>query len=80
MKENSVSPLPGYLTTAEAAARSGLDQETIAHYLRPHTRGKITHPPKLRGIKVASIWLVEAQSLAEYLESDRKRGARSKKK
>lgn len=70
------SPFPGYLTTADAAARSGLSPLTIAHYLTPKERDGLTYPPKLRGIKVASIWLVEEQSLFEYLASSPTPGPR----
>lgn len=80
MKQSPSSPIPGYLTTAQAAERSGLDQETIAHYLRPQTRRGITYPPKIKGQKIGSIWLVEEQSLVEYLESDPRRGVKRKKK
>lgn len=69
-QSSNPSPLiPGYLTTAEAAERSGLDPQTIAHYLLPKTRDGIEYPPKLRGVKLASIWLVEEKSLDEYLKS-----------
>lgn len=64
------SLIPGYITTTEAAARSGLDPQTIAHYLKPKTRGDITYPPKLRGIKFSSIWLIETASLDAYLASN----------
>lgn len=54
-------PLPdlsGYLTTAQVSAMTGWQQTTVANYLAAG---------RLRGVKLASIWLVEPVSLLEYL-------------
>lgn len=64
------SPLGHYFTTAEAAERARLTQTHIALLLRKK---------ELRGFKVGPrFWLVEKDSLAEYLEIEHKRGAKPK--
>lgn len=72
MKLPAPALLPGYLTTAEAAERSGFSRDHIQYLCR---RGAVN------GFKIAPrLWLVETASLDEYTETEHKRGPKPKQK
>lgn len=69
------SPIPGYLTTAEIAARAGVYQDHIGHLIRSGD---------LPATRVGSIWLVKEEDWEYYEQNKSSRGAprgpRKKKK
>ena len=64
------SPVPGYITTTEAAARAGRTKDHISMLCRK----KI-----LRAVRVGRDWLVEQASLDAYIDTDPRPGAKPKR-
>lgn len=60
------SPLSGYLTTAEIAARTGVYQEHIGLLIR---RGK------LPAIRIGHMWLIKEEDWDTYEKNKESRGA-----
>lgn len=60
------SPIEGYLTTAQAAERTGLTQRHVGHLCKTG---------QIQCLRVTDrLWLVERRSLDEYLTSKPKPG------
>lgn len=63
------SPVPGYLTTTEAAAHANRAKDHISMLCRTH---------KLKCVRVGRDWLVEQASLDAYLAGDPRPGPKPK--
>jgi len=64
------SPIPGYLSTADAAAYAKKSQEHIAKLCRDNT---------ISAVRVGNMWLVEQASLDAYLASEPRPGVKPKR-
>ena len=60
------SPIPGYLTTAEISARTGVDQDHI---------GLLIREGKLPAIKFAGAWIIKEEDWDAYEQNKSARGA-----
>lgn len=65
-REPESSPLPGYLTTAEISARTGVQQEHIALMIR---RGRV------KATKFAGSWIIKEEDWEEYERNKKPGGA-----
>lgn len=67
--------LPGFYTTAEISARTGMRQENI---------GRLIRQGKIKALRVGSIWLIKQEDWEAYEEHKRPwgmpRGRRTKRR
>lgn len=63
------SPIPGYLTTGEAAALCGRTPEHLSLLCRKK---------KIKAVRIGRDWLIEQASLEAYIATDPRPGAKSK--
>ena len=64
------SPVPGYLTTMQAAALAQCTSQHITLLIRTE---------KIHAVRVGNMWLVEQASLDAYLATDPRPGAKPKR-
>ncbi|MGB8644010.1 MAG: helix-turn-helix domain-containing protein [Anaerolineae bacterium] len=67
IKKPKPNPIPGYLTTGQISALTGLSQEHVSHLIRDK---------KIEAIKVGTNWLITEESWTRYIATKDPRGAK----
>jgi hypothetical protein len=69
---NVVIETKDYLNTADAAAKLGLDTDTVKRYCN-------AKPPRLKGIKLGKSWLIPKAEIERYRKEESSRGRPKKR-